>query len=58
MNGQRFRQSLGTKDWREAQAKEKQLIAEASDGKLTRTPQLSPVSRLDWQRTITSVLAN
>jgi integrase len=35
VNGQRFRQSLGTKDWREAQAKEKQLIAEASDGKLT-----------------------
>lgn len=35
VNGQRFRQSLGTKDWREAQAKEKQLIVEASDGKLT-----------------------
>lgn len=35
VNGQRFRQSLGTTDWREAQAKEKQLIAEASEGKLT-----------------------
>jgi integrase len=35
VNGQRFRQSLGTRDWREAQAKEKQLIAEASEGKLT-----------------------
>lgn len=35
VNGQRFRQSLHTKDWREAQAKEKQLIAEASEGKLT-----------------------
>jgi len=35
VNGQRFRQSLGTKDWREAQSKEKQLIAEASEGKLT-----------------------
>src|SRR5579864_317753 len=35
VNGQRFRQSLGTKDWREAQAKEKQLITEASEGKLT-----------------------
>jgi integrase len=34
-DGQRFRQSLGTTDWREAQAKEKQLIAEASEGKLT-----------------------
>jgi len=35
VNGLRFRQSLGTRDWREAQAKEKQLIAEASEGKLT-----------------------
>jgi integrase len=35
VNGQRFRQSLETGDWREAQAKEKQLIAEASEGKLT-----------------------
>ena len=35
VNGQRFRQSLETSDWREAQAKEKQLIAEASEGKLT-----------------------
>jgi integrase len=35
VNGQRFRQSLATKDWREAQAKEKQLIVEASDGRLT-----------------------
>jgi integrase len=35
VNGQRFRQSLGTTDWREAQSKEKQLIAEASEGKLT-----------------------
>jgi hypothetical protein len=35
VNGQRFRQSLDTSDWREAQAKEKELIAQASDGKLT-----------------------
>ena len=34
VNGQRFRQSLETKDWREAQAKQKQLISEASEGKL------------------------
>jgi hypothetical protein len=27
VNGQRFRPSLGTRDWREAQAKEKELIA-------------------------------
>jgi integrase len=35
MGGQRYRQSLGTTDWREAQAKEKDLIARASEGKLT-----------------------
>ncbi len=35
VNGQRFRQSLHTSDWREAQSKEKQLIAEGSEGKLT-----------------------
>jgi integrase len=35
VNGQRFRQSLETKDWREAQSKEKELIAEASEGRLT-----------------------
>jgi integrase len=34
VDGQRFRQSLETSDWREAQAKEKKLIAEASEGKL------------------------
>jgi integrase len=37
VNGQRFRQSLETTDWREAQAKEKELIAEAQDGKLHQT---------------------
>ncbi len=37
VNGQRFRQSLATSDWREAQANEKQLITEASEGKLTHT---------------------
>jgi integrase len=37
VNGQRFRQSLGTKDWREAQAKEKELIGQAMEGKLTPT---------------------
>jgi integrase len=34
VDGQRFRQSLGTSDWREAQRKEKELIAQASQGKL------------------------
>ena len=34
VNGERFRQSLDTTDWREAQALEKELIAEASAGRL------------------------
>jgi integrase len=37
VKGQRFRQSLETKDWREAQAKEKELIGQAMEGKLTQT---------------------
>lgn len=37
VNGQRFRQSLGTKDWREAQSKEKELIGQAMEGRLTQT---------------------
>jgi integrase len=37
VNGQRFRQSLSTTDWREAQAKEKELVAQASAGKLSHT---------------------
>jgi integrase len=37
VNGQRFRQSLATTDWREAQAKEKELVAQASEGKLSHT---------------------
>lgn len=37
VNGQRFRQSLGTKDWREAQSKQKDLIGQATEGKLTQT---------------------
>ena len=37
VNGQRIRQSLETTDWREAQAKEKELIAQVSAGKLHQT---------------------
>src|SRR5215831_16634620 len=37
VNGQRFRQTLGTSDWREAQAKEKELIGQAMEGRLTQT---------------------
>ena len=35
VNGQRYRQSLDTTDWREAQAKEKELISQASRGQLS-----------------------
>jgi integrase len=35
VNGQRFRQSLETTDWREAQSKEKERISQASAGKIT-----------------------
>lgn len=34
LNGVRYRESLDTTDWREAQAKEKELISQASQGKL------------------------
>jgi integrase len=34
VNGQRFRESLDTADWREAQSQQKELIAQASAGKL------------------------
>jgi len=39
VNGQRFRQSLETTDWREAQSKEKERIAQASAGKLAPSSQ-------------------
>jgi hypothetical protein len=34
VNGARFRQSLDTTDWREALSREKELIAQAQEGKL------------------------
>ena len=39
VDGQRYRESLHTTDWREAQAKQKELIAQASLGKLASTSQ-------------------
>jgi integrase len=39
VDGQRFRQSLDTSDWREAQSKERDLIAAAKKGKLAATKQ-------------------
>ena len=35
VNGQRYRQSLHTKDWRKAQSEETKLIAQAESGRLT-----------------------
>jgi len=40
VNGQRYRQSLDTTDWREAQSREKDLIGEATAGKLVPSSQL------------------
>ena len=37
INGQRYRQSLRTTDWREAQAGDKELITQAIQGKLARS---------------------
>jgi integrase len=39
VDGQRFRQSLDTSDWREAQAREKELIAQATQGNVTASHQ-------------------
>ena len=39
VHGARYRQSLKTTDWREAQAREKELIAQASQGKLAPSSQ-------------------
>jgi len=39
VNGQRFRESLGTTDWREAQRRERELISQATQGKLAPSSQ-------------------
>ncbi len=39
VNGARYRHSLKTKDWREAQAREKELVTQASVGKLAPSSQ-------------------
>jgi integrase len=49
-NGQRFRQSLDTTDWREAQSKHTELIAQASAGKLAQTSQ--QFSKLNFTQAI------
>jgi integrase len=47
VDGRRYRQSLETSDWREAQAKERRLIAAAQEGKLSATK--NPIARLNFQ---------
>ena len=47
VDGQRFRQSLDTGDWREAQRKEKNLVAQASQGKVA--PLSQQFSKLTFQ---------
>jgi len=39
VHGERYRQSLDTTDWREAQARQKELIAQANQGKLAPSSQ-------------------
>jgi integrase len=39
VNGERYRESLDTTDWRQAQAQERELIRRAAEGKLTATSQ-------------------
>ena len=56
MDGQRFRQSLETSDWREAQSKEKELITRASQGKLA--PASQQFSKLNISEAIERYLAD
>jgi len=56
VDGQRFRQSLETSDWREAQAKEKELIALAAQGRLA--PASQQFSKLNISEAIERYLAD
>src|SRR5215467_4141230 len=55
VDGQRFRQSLETSDWREAQQKEKTLISQASHGKLA--PLSQQFSKLSFKEAAEKNLA-
>ena len=55
VNGQRIRQSLKTSDWREAQAKEKQLISEVTEGKATQAA--STIARQPFSQAAEDYLA-
>ena len=56
LNGERYRLPLRTKDWREAQAREKEMIAQASQGKLTPTSQ--QFARLAYSEALDRYLAD
>jgi integrase len=56
VNGQRFRQSLDTTDWREALAREKEKIAQASTGKLA--PSSQQFARLSFSDAVERYLAD
>src|SRR5258708_25750845 len=56
VDGHRFRQSLGTSDWREAQKEQKKLIAQAEQGKLA--PSSQQFSKLNITEAIERYLAD
>jgi integrase len=56
LDGTRYRQPLRTKDWREAQSKEKELIAQAHAGKLA--PSSQKFARLGFAQAADCVLAD
>ncbi len=56
LDGQRFRQSLETSDWREAQSKEKELISAAKAGKVASKRQ--PISRMLFSEAAKQFLAD
>ena len=55
LNGRRFRISLETEDWREAERREKQKISEAHQGKLT--PVTQQFARLAFSEAADRLLA-
>jgi integrase len=56
VNGARFRQSLDTTDWREALSREKELIAQAQEGKLAASSQ--QFARLSFSEAVERYLAD
>src|SRR5436305_359098 len=54
VQGQRFRQSLDTSDWRKAESKAKLLVAAATEGKLSN--QRDALASIDFRSAIASFL--